>query len=113
MGSKRYYGKGRKKPNVMNGLESRYAEYLENKKQIGEIVWYAYEPIKFNLAKLSTYTPDFLVLTNDNELQVHEVKGFWLDNARTKVKISAELFPLRFFGVQWDRKTKEWVFEEF
>lgn len=108
-----YYAHGRKKPGEMNGLETKYAEYLELLKHAGEIAWYAYEGIRVRLAKATTYTPDFFVMKSDGTLEVHEVKGRWLDDARVKIKVAAELFPFLFIGVSLDKKTKQWVFEEF
>ena len=51
-----------------------------------------------------------LVVTADGLLQYHEVKGFWRDDARVKIKVAARLFRDRkFIAVQW--KAKRWVFE--
>ena len=107
------YAKGRRPIGVMNKLEERFSLYLEDKKQLGEIVWWAYESIRLALAPRCTYTPDFLVMTKDLELQVFEVKGVWLPAARNKVRISADKFPFHFFGAMWDSKQKEWKIEEF
>ena len=57
----------------------------------GEILHWEFEPIKLKLAKLTFYTPDFLVVTKD-QMEFHEVKGFWEDDARVKVKCAAEKF---------------------
>jgi hypothetical protein len=107
------YAKGRTPRGVINGLETRFAQYLEEKKQEGAIIWWAYEPIRLHLGKNSTYTPDFLVMAKDLELQVFESKGKWIEPGRTKIKIAAEMYPFRFFGAMWDSKKKKWKIEEF
>lgn len=105
------YAKGRRPIGEMNDLETRFANYLEELKRDGEVLWWAYEPVKLRLAANTTYTPDFLLMTKDCELQVWETKGVWTPAARIKIKMAAEKFPFRFFGVQWKRK--QWVIEEF
>lgn len=103
---------GRLPQGVMNKTESAYAEYLEALKIGGAVLWYAFEPVTFRLAKKTSYTPDFLVMLNDMTLECHEVKGFWQDDARVKVKVAADQFPfLKFVAI---RKIKGgWDFEEF
>ena len=105
------YGKARRKPGVMNSLESKYALHLEAKRIAGEIFAYAFESITLKLAEGCRYTPDFLVINREMECEFHEVKGFWVDDARVKIKVAASKFPFRFVGVQY--KKKEWQFEEF
>lgn len=107
----RRYGRGQPKTGVMNKLETAYSLKLENDKHLGLIQWYAFEAMKFRLAKKTFYTPDFIVLTDDGFIQAHEVKGFWEDDARVKIKCAAEKFPIKFIAIQ--RKKKEWVIEEF
>jgi len=93
----------------MNKTETRYANYLENAKLQGTILAWAFEPVKFRLAKKTFYTPDFMVITRD-QIQLHEVKGFWRDDARVKIKVARETFPwFRWVAVQW--KQKEWRME--
>jgi hypothetical protein len=105
------YAKGRTPPGVMNKLETKFSLHLEQLKADGDILWWSYEAIKLRLAKDLTYTPDFFVMTRDLELQVWEVKGHWLATSRNKVRMSADKFPFRFFGVMW--KDKQWKVEEF
>lgn len=106
------FGRGvRRKPGEMNGLERQYAEHLEMRKQIGHVLWYAFDALKFRLAEKTFYTPDFLVMMADEALEVHEVKGFWEDDARVKIKVAADKFPMKFLAVR--KEKKEWVFEEF
>lgn len=94
-------GRGvRRKPGEMNGLETAYSQHLELLRQAGEIDWWTFEALKLRLAPATFYTPDFLVMLSNGELEVHEVKGFMRDDANVKVKVAAEIFPFRFFVVR-------------
>lgn len=110
---KRFRGRGvRRQPGQMNGWEKSYALHLEERKAIGEILWFEFDSIKFRLAEKTFYTPDFLVMNAKEELEIHEVKGHWEDDARVKIKVAADKFPMKFVGVTID-KLKGWVYEEF
>jgi len=102
---------GRLKKGQMNKTEEEYARILEQRKMCGEVLWYKFEGIKFMLASNTSYTPDFAVLLKNGEMQLHEVKGFWLDDARAKIKIAAAMFPFAFIAVKKVKKTFE--VEEF
>lgn len=102
----RLFAKGRLKAGVMNKTESRYCQYLDNLRHSGQLAWYAFEGVKFRLANACFYTPDFAVLLPDGELQCHEIKGsraIIQDDAKAKIKIAAELYPVRFFLVFPDK----------
>jgi len=92
--------------NGMNSLEAQYAETLESMKREGDIVWYAFEPVKLKLADKTHYIPDFMVQTADSEIEIHEVKGFWREDARVKIKVAASIFPFRFLAVTPIPKSK-------
>lgn len=106
---------GRLKTGAMNKTESSYGEHLEWLKHTGKIAWYKFEGMKFRLADNTFYTPDFAVLLSTGELEAHEVKGHWEDDARAKIKIAADMYPLRFIAVQPKRKKDGggWKIEEF
>jgi hypothetical protein len=106
-----FSGRGRPRPGVMNGLETKYAEHLKSLKRENHILEYWFEGIKFKLADKTYYTPDFLILRPDMVLEVHEVKGFWLDDARVKIKVAAEKFPFQFKGIKLSNRG--WEIEEF
>lgn len=109
----RRYGRGvRRVQGEMNGLERRYADHLKQRQFAGEIALYAFDSIKLRLAGNTFYTPDFLVMLTDGEIEVHEVKGFWEDDARVKIKVAADKFPFRFKAITWG-KAKGWEVEEF
>lgn len=105
------FGKGRRKPGVMNKLEALYAEELEKRKGSGEVLGYWFEAVKFKLANNTSYTPDFMVLMKSLEIEIHEVKGFWMDDARVKIKVASEKFPFKFIAIK--RIKGEWAVEQF
>src|SRR5437879_3016 len=94
---------GRLKTGVMNKTESAYAQQLELRYRIGEILWFKFEGMKFRLADNTFYSPDFMVMLKSGEMEAHEVKGFWQDDARVKIKIAADMYPFRFVAI---KKTK-------
>jgi hypothetical protein len=91
---------GRLKTGAMNGTEAEYARELETLKIAGDVAWYKFEGIKLRLADNTFYTPDFFVMLANGEFQAHEVKGHWQDDARVKIKIASELYPIRFFALK-------------
>lgn len=101
----------RTEKNRMNKTEKRYADYLELQKHAKEIVSYKFEVIKFVLGYKTTYLPDFMVLNIDGTVGFDEVKGFWRDDARVKIKTVARMFPeFRFRAVQWVKGS--WEYED-
>ncbi len=100
----------RRKPGVMNKLESDYATHLAILKGNGLVLDFRYEALKLKLAKNTWYNPDFIVIT-ETAFEIHEVKGFWEDHARVKIKVAAELFPWIAFKAVTGRKGR-WEFEE-
>lgn len=86
----------RHKPGQMNGYERAYSEQvLEPQKLAGEILEYWFERFTLKLADDCRYTPDFLVQLMDGTLECHEVKGsFFEDDAKVKLKVAAEMFPI-------------------
>lgn len=107
------YAKGRLKAGVMNGTEQAYHEHLAQRQHAGEISWFKFESMTFKLADDTRYTPDFMVMLADGQLQAHEVKGYWTDDARVKTKVAASLFPIEFIAIKkkakkegggWDRE---------
>lgn len=94
----------------MNKTEKARAIELEALKRAGKIAAWWYEALTFKLADDTRYTPDFLVQESDGLLRVEEIKGFWRDDARVKVKLYAKLFPLPLVvlrarkGGGWDKE---------
>ena len=102
---------GRLPAGTMNKTEAAYDQHLEARQEAGEILWRKFEGVKLRLAKDCFYTCDFVVMTADRELEMHEVKGHWTDDARVKIKVAAALYPFKFVAV---RKEKGgWALEKF
>lgn len=109
------YALGRLKPGTMNKTEAAYASYLDLLRHAGEVLWWRFEGLKLRLADNTFYTPDFAVMARDGVMECHEVKGFWRDDARAKIKIAADLFPFRFRAVTARSKKAGggWDIEDF
>lgn len=90
---------GRLRTGEQNKTEAEYGRILEARKQTGEIAWYAFEGITFKLAADTRYTPDFAVMLTSGEMEMHEIKGRWMDDAKVKIKVAADKFPFRFIAV--------------
>lgn len=107
---------------VMNRTEAKFAERLMSLKADGEIEAWHYEAVKFCITpglpgkrQATYYTPDFLVLREDLELELIDVKGSagWEDTARVKIKAAADRFP-EFHWVGYTlTKAGVWEREEF
>ena len=95
----RDYALGRMKQGVMNKTEAQYELHLKSLLQQGDILWYKFEGIKFRLADSCFYNPDFAVMQKDGTMEIHEVKGFWRDDAKVKIKVASELYPFRFIAI--------------
>lgn len=94
-----------------NQTEQAFGLRLFSMKNRGEIREYSFEPVKLRLAKSCFYTPDFLVWENDQTVTVYEVKGFWRDDARVKIKVAARLYPMLSFVAATKDKNLGWIFE--
>jgi hypothetical protein len=106
---------GRLKAGAMNKTETAYAAHLQQRVNAGEVSWFKFEGMKLRLADNTFYSPDFAVMLVSGELEQHEVKGFWQDDARAKIKIAADIYPFRFVAVMV-RSRKQgggWETEEF
>jgi hypothetical protein len=101
----------------MNKIECQYAEQLKLRKHAGEVEWYAYEAVKLRLANNTFYTPDFLVMLANGDLEVHEVKGrkgdgyYAQEDAKIKIKVAAAMYPF-LFRIVWPMKGHGWDSED-
>lgn len=106
---------GRLKTGERNKTEAAYEKVLHARLLTGEIAWYRFEGVKLRLADNTFYTPDYAVMLLDGAMEMHEVKGYWEDDARVKIKVAAEMYPFRFIAVK-PRAKKDgggWLTEEF
>lgn len=97
---KQRFALGRLKSGQMNKSEAAYSVHLEALKYASRILWWKFEGIKLRLGDNTFLTVDFAVMQADGTLEMHEVKGFMEDDANTKLKIAADLYPFRFFLVK-------------
>lgn len=96
----------------MNQTESAYEHHLKLLLMAGEIRSYAFEAVKLRLADKTFYTPDFLVVTKDDLIELHEVKGHWEDDARVKIKVAAKQhWMFKFIAIK--KAGTAWATEEF
>jgi len=111
----KHYALGRLKSGEMNKTESAYRDHLEALLHAGEILWYRFEGVTLKLADGCRYTPDFVLMNREGWIECHEVKGYWQDDARIKIKIAAEMFPFRFVALKVKAKKDGggWSVEEF
>lgn len=93
---------GRLPNEAMNKTEAAYDAHLWLLRHSGDILWHKFGAIKLRLAGSTFYTCDFAVLPTgggNNILEMHEVKGFWRDDARVKIKVAASIYPFKFIAV--------------
>jgi hypothetical protein len=100
------------KSRAMTGI---LAEQSEQKRRVDAIAWFRFEGVKLRLADNTFYTCDFAVMSADGTLEMHEVKGFWQDDARVKIKVAASMYPFRFIALKPRAKKHGggWEVEEF
>ena len=106
---------GRLKTGTLNKTEQAYEALLKDWQQSGIVAWYKFEGVKLRLADNTFYTPDFAVMLANGQMEMHEVKGFWQDDARAKIKIAADMYPFRFVAVRPKPKKDGggWATEDF
>lgn len=100
----------------MNKTERDYADHLYGLQLAKEIISYEFEGVKLRLGKGAWYTPDFLVVTPER-FELHEVKGFWREAARVRIKTAAAKHPyFKFIVIKYDKPSRRaiarWKFEE-
>ena len=104
--------KAARQPVRMNKTERNYSEALEKKRIAGDIIAWAHEPFNLRLADNTYYKPDFIVVTNERNIEIHEVKGRWMDDALVKIKVAAENHPWFTFRAVF-HEAGVWRFRDF
>lgn len=106
---------GRLKTGERNKTEQAYENLLTARVHVGDVAWFKFEGVKLRLADNTFYTPDFAVMLANGQMEMHEVKGFWQDDARAKIKIAAEMYPFPFLAVRMRTKKDGggWAVERF
>lgn len=106
----------------MNKTERAYAKHLDWRKQQGDIREWSFEPERLRIGDVKVgvkatkravwYKPDFRVELENGAIEQHEIKGFWREAARVRIRACASLHRCyRFVAVQRVKGT--WVYEEF
>jgi hypothetical protein len=112
-------GKARMRPRhkqgEMNGSETRYSQILNLRLEAGDLQAWYFERIKLRLADNTYLNIDFMTIDKDGYIILDEVKGHWEDDARVKMKVAAEMYPMfTFRAVKLKSvKTMEYEIEEF
>lgn len=110
----RFQAKGRLPSGTMNKTEEAYSRHLEALKAAGEILWFRFEAIKLRLAPNTFITLDFAVMRTDAVLELHDVKGakaIMQDDAKVKIKVAADAYPL-VFKMAFPKRGGGWLIEE-
>jgi hypothetical protein len=113
----RFQALGRLPKGEMNKTEREYSEFLEERKRAGQVLWWKFHPMRVRLASNTFYEVDFLVMTAEGHLEIHETKGgHTTDKGQLKIKLCGEALPVfRMFKVI--KKTKKagggWQIEEY
>jgi hypothetical protein len=87
----------------LNKTEKAYLAILRSRRY--EFV--GVQCITLKLGDDCRYTPDFIVL-NAGIITADEVKGFWRDDAKVKIKVAARMYPWIAFRVIQKNKA-EWT----
>lgn len=104
-----YRALGRLPAGTMNQTEARYDAHLWDLRRQGAVLWHKFEPLKLRLAARTFLDVDFLVLLADRSVEFHDVKGakhLIEEDARVKLKVAAEAFPLFGFATVFPLKGK-------
>ena len=113
---KRTLALGRLPSGVMNKTEAEFARELDMQFKAGLILDWKFEVETFKLGKDCRYTPDFRVFETDRTITFYEVKGFWIGDAKTKIRVAAAQNPMYKFVAVKKRSKKNgggWIREEF
>lgn len=121
--------RGRRRDQGMNRTETKYAQQLELRRQIGEILWWSYEGMTFKIGADCRYTPDFCVLLANLDLQCIDTKATEIryrrgprkgevypaalceDDSKAKIAVAASLFPLTFI-LAFEDEQGNWIHQE-
>jgi len=79
----------------LNKTERAYLAFLRSRR----VRWIGIQNITLKLADDTRYTPDFWTIDDCNMLNAIEVKGFFRDDAKVKLKVAARQFPFVTFWV--------------
>lgn len=100
----------------LNGEERAYHAHLERELLLGRIQGFAIEPFSVRIGYRCFYLPDFVVITNEGYIELHDVKAKWSkaksphveDDAQVKMKAVAANLPWLSVVVVYREKKGEW-----
>lgn len=115
MSPNKFFALGRLKTGERNKTEAAYEDTLRAMQARGDVLWFRFEGMKLRLADNTFYTPDFAVMRHNGQIEFHEVKGFWQDDAKVKIKVASDAYPFKFIAVRPKPKKDGggWQIEEF
>lgn len=90
---------GRLRTGEKNKTEAAYGDHLEQRRLTGDVIWFRFEGIKLRLADNTFLTVDYPVMLANGQLEMHDVKGslgIYMDDAKVKMKVAAEMYPFVF-----------------
>lgn len=90
----------------LNKTEALYYWYLKNSPLYK---WVGVQCVTLKLGDDTRYTPDFICIDNLGDMVAVEVKGFWRDDAKVKIKVAARMFPFIQFEVIQKGKNDVWI----
>jgi hypothetical protein len=91
----------------LNKTEKAFLNVLRSR----GLQWIGIQNITLKLADDTRYTPDFFYI-HDGKLNANEVKGFFRDDAKVKIKVAARLFPWIRFTLVFKGKGSAWEYRE-
>ena len=80
------------RPPKKRGPNKLEQDWIDSLRYGSQPTWLGYEAITLKLAHDCRYTPD-VAWQRDGLLYFDEVKGFFRDDAKVKLKVAARLFP--------------------
>lgn len=103
-----------RQPTRMNKTEQEFASRLESLRQAGEIKWWGWEVIQVKITEdRHRYTPDFMVVENDDTITMYDTKGQGQSYKRrggshgiVKMKDAAARYPM-FRWILVKKRTKK------
>jgi hypothetical protein len=94
----------------MNKTEAAYHAYLLEQPDVARV---EFEAVKLRLATGAWYTCDMWVVYADGREEMHEVKGFWREAARVRIKVAAKEYGWRWTFRAVQREPGGWKVETF
>jgi len=91
----------------LNKTEKAYLNQLRSR----GLSWIGIQNITLKLADDTRYSPDFFYV-HQGQIHAHEVKGFFRDDAKVKIKVAARQFPWIRFTLVFKGKGSAWDYRE-